>query len=371
MDRELRRSEKLARGGAPRVPVAELDWSDPLGWFEAERATLVAALRHAAASAWHDLAWERAASLDRFFELHTHLGDWLATGEIGLAAARHLGDRDGEACLLRGLGEAYAVQDRQAEALEYFQRALELFRAVGNRRGEAYAQGAGAIAPRMLGRYAESIVPSEAALAIFAEHPDPAGEASVWQSLGSAHQALQHPVAEMEACYDRALALYTEVGDRMNQALMLCSVGTMHASAGRVAEAEHCLAESARLCQQIGFRNGEVYAVLALGRLKVQIGAPAEAEEPLGTALRLAREMADRYGEAMALMTLGTAGRELGKRTDSARYLTVAVGILRASGIPLQTAPALVELGETAPADGDPAGPRRAWREAPSDPLAA
>jgi DNA-binding SARP family transcriptional activator len=363
MDLHLRRTGKLASGGAPRTPV-ELGPVDPVYWFEAERATLVAVVRHAAASAWHDLAWELAASLDRFFELHNHLGDWLATGEIGLAAARHLGDRDGEACLLRGLGEAYAIQDRQAEALEYQRRALELFRAVGNRRGEAYALGASAIAQRMLGRYAESIVSSEAALAIFADHPDPAGEAAVWQSLGSAHQDLQHPVAEVEACYDRALELYTKVGDRMNQALMLCGVGTMHAAAGRVADAEHCLAESARLCQQIGFRNGEVYAVLALGRLKVQIGAPAEAEAPLRTALRLAREMADRYGEAMALTSLGTADRQLGRRPDSARSLAVAVEIFREIGIPVKTARALAELGETALADGDPAGAERAWREA-------
>jgi DNA-binding SARP family transcriptional activator/tetratricopeptide (TPR) repeat protein len=363
MDLHLRRAGKLARGGAPRTPV-ELGPMDAVRWFEAERATLVAVVRHAAASAWHDLAWELAASLDRFFELHNHLGDWLATAEIGLAAARHLADRDGEACLLRGLGEAYGIQDRQAEALEYHQRALELFRAVGNRRGEAHALDAVGIAQRILGRYTESIASSEAALAIFADHPDPAGEAAVWQSLGSAHQDLQHPTAEVEACYDRALQLYTKVGDRMNQALMLCSVGNMHAAAGRVAEAEHCLAESARLCQQTGFRNGEVYAVLALGRLKVQIGAHAEAEEPLGTALRLAREMADRYGEAMALMSLGTADRELGKRADSARYLTVAVEIFREIGIPIKTARALVELGETALADGDPVGAERAWREA-------
>ena len=74
--------------------------------------------------------------------------------------------------------------------------------------------------------------------------------------------------------------------------------------------------------------------------------------------------MADRYGEAMALMTLGTADRELGKRPDSARYLTVAVEIFREIGIPIKTARALVELGETALADGDPAGAERAWREA-------
>jgi tetratricopeptide (TPR) repeat protein len=364
MDRELRRTDKLARGDAPRSPVEHLDLSDPPRWFEAERPTLVAVVRHAAASAWHDLAWELAASLDRFFELHNHLGDWLATGEIGLAAARHRGDLAGEACLLRGLGEAYAIQDRQGEALEYFERALELFRAVGNRRGEAYALGAICVAQRTMGRYADSVVTAEAALVIFADHPDLAGEAMVWQSLGSARQDLRRPANEVEDCYDRALERYTKLGDRMNQALMLCSVGSMHATAGRVAEGERCLAESAQLCQQIGFRNGEVYAFIALGRLKLQVGAPAEAEAPLTAALRVAREMADRYGEAVALMMLGTTVRELDELSRSERYLALAVDIFREIGIPVKTAQALMELGETARAKGEPADAARIWREA-------
>jgi DNA-binding SARP family transcriptional activator/tetratricopeptide (TPR) repeat protein len=363
MDRELRRADKLARGGAPRFPVDHLDPSDPLLWFEAERHTLVAAVRHCAESAWHDLAWELAASLDRFFEIHNHLGDMLATGEIGLAAARRLGDRAAEACLLRSLGEAYAIQDRQDEALGYFERALDLFRSVGDRRGEAYALGGVCVSQRLLGRYADSIANAEAALDIFADHPDLAGEAAVWQSLGSAHHELRQ-MTKVEQCYDRALERYTKIGDRMNQALMLCSIGSVHATAGRVAEAERCLTESAELSRQVGFRNGELYALIFLGRVKLDLGCLAEAETVLTAALRSAQEIADRYGEAMAMALLGTALRHLDELSRSARYLGTAVDIFREIEMPIKTARTLVELGETLLALDKPDRAARAWRQA-------
>ncbi len=52
--------------------------------------------------------------------MHSHITDWLATGEIGLAAARQSGNQAAEACLLLSLGEAHSVLDQEAEALEYF-----------------------------------------------------------------------------------------------------------------------------------------------------------------------------------------------------------------------------------------------------------
>jgi DNA-binding SARP family transcriptional activator len=363
MDRELRRSEKLARGNAPRTPVTELDWSDPLPWFEAERATLVAALRHAAASAWHDLAWELAASVDRFLEMHNHLGDWLATCEIGLAAARHGGDRAGEACLLRSLGEAYATQDRHTEAIGYYERARELFRSIGDRRGEAHALGWLCVSVRVQGRYPECLATGEAALAIFADLPDPAGEALVWQSVGSAYHDLRQ-MDKAQACWERAMARYVEIDDRMNQVVMLCNVGTLYTQTGRFAEAQARLGEAAERARQIGFRNGEMYSLIALGRLKLGQNLPAEAEPVLAAALDVAREVADRYGEAVALNGLGTALRHLGELPAAQRHLTGAVEIFREIEIPVKTAQALTELGEALAAAGDTSGAVGRWRAA-------
>jgi DNA-binding SARP family transcriptional activator len=363
MDRELRRTDKLARGNAPRTPVGRLDPADPLRWFEAERGALTAAVRHAAAAGQVELAWELAATLERFLEVHNHIGDWLAVTETGLSAARQAGDPSGEACLLRSLGEAYAVEDRMGEAVACFAQSRELFASAGNDRGAAHALGGVSYAQRVMGQYADSIAAAEAALEIFADRPDPAGEAAVWQSLGAAHHDLRQ-LDRAEGCWTEALRRYAEIGDLMNQTVVLCNAGTLYTDTGRFVEAERCLAEAAELAQRCGFANGQLYATIALGRLKLGQDAPAEAEPLLRTALGVAREIADRYGEATALRLLGTALRLLGETERAACHLDAAVALFKEIEMPLKTAESLVQLAETHLAAGRPDQATGTWREA-------
>ncbi len=59
---------------------------------------------------------------------------WL---EASLAAARRLGDAQGEANVLQAQGDVLAFLDRRDEALSRYEAALQLYRAVGDRLGEA------------------------------------------------------------------------------------------------------------------------------------------------------------------------------------------------------------------------------------------
>ena len=112
-----------------------------LGWFEAERVNLVAAVEYAA---WHGRAghaWQLAQALWRFLFGAGYTEDWIATHELAADAARSAGDELGEATTLTNLGPAYLHTGQPERALEVLGRAAELHRRIGNRWGRARALG--------------------------------------------------------------------------------------------------------------------------------------------------------------------------------------------------------------------------------------
>ncbi|HEV8562190.1 MAG TPA: BTAD domain-containing putative transcriptional regulator [Actinophytocola sp.] len=95
-------------------------------WCESERDNLVAAVRFAADQGFHEHAWKLPCLLWEFFNLRKHRADWIATHESGLAAARRLGDRFAESCVLNGLASAHGQSGRHQAALGYYGELLEL-----------------------------------------------------------------------------------------------------------------------------------------------------------------------------------------------------------------------------------------------------
>jgi hypothetical protein len=91
-------------------PAAATAERDPLGWLEAERASLVAAVKQACEGGLWELGWKLAATLTGFFRLRTHWDDWQDTHTLALAAARRAGDRDVEARILASLGDLHCYQ---------------------------------------------------------------------------------------------------------------------------------------------------------------------------------------------------------------------------------------------------------------------
>src|SRR5699024_5545752 len=72
----------------PGVTVSRLpDRPAALAYFSAERANLMAAIRHAADTGLDRLAWQLAAVLTTFFDLRGHWHDWVTVQESALRAA--------------------------------------------------------------------------------------------------------------------------------------------------------------------------------------------------------------------------------------------------------------------------------------------
>jgi hypothetical protein len=93
-----------ARGRRADHPMAATVEGDPLGWFKAERSSMIAAVEQACHAGLWEPAWRLADVLGGFFQLHAHWDDWQHTHVLELTAARRAGDRDAEGCIPRQPG---------------------------------------------------------------------------------------------------------------------------------------------------------------------------------------------------------------------------------------------------------------------------
>jgi tetratricopeptide (TPR) repeat protein len=158
---------------------------------------------------------------------------------------------------------------RAAEAIPRFERALEIFREIGNRRGEGNALG----------------------------------------NLGIAYRQLVEPLRAIEY-YDQSLEIFREIGDRRGEGQALRSLGLAYADLSELQRAIEYYEQSLKIAREIGDRQGEGNA---LGGLGTALGEPRRAIEHYEQWLQIAREIGDRRGEGSALGNLGSAYYTLGE----------------------------------------------------------
>ncbi|MGP3967493.1 AfsR/SARP family transcriptional regulator [Streptomyces sp. 6N223] len=150
------------------------------------------------------------------------------------------------------------------------------------------------------------------ALALFEETGDALNQAHTHQALAAVQEnagddegALRHAA--------RSLELYRPLGDVMWTANALNTLGWFQARLGRYAAALANCRASLAVCQELGYREGEASAWDSLGYLATRTGRHAEAVGHYRRALGLRRALGDRYEEADALVRLGEAYQALGR----------------------------------------------------------
>ncbi|MFF1548779.1 BTAD domain-containing putative transcriptional regulator [Streptomyces sp. NPDC058291] len=174
-----------------------------------------------------------------------------------------------------------------------------------------------------LGLHARSVPRLERALALFTELGDDAGRAHTHRSLGwQCEQAGDLPGALRHN--QLALDLFRSRGDRAAQASVLNSVGWYHALLGEYRQAlEHCF-----------------------------------------EALTMLQELGDRYGQAATWDSIAYTHHRLGRHPHALLGYRNALVLLRDLGVPYLEADILVRVGETHLATGDHEGAHVAWTQA-------
>jgi DNA-binding SARP family transcriptional activator len=264
---------------------------EALDWSDAERASLVAATRQAAASGLHDIAWRLPAAAMSFFYRRSHSADWIGTHEIGLASARELGDQLAEAWMLNNLGMAYGAQS-MADAANCFEQALTIYREIGNERGETRAANNLAHAYLQLRRFGEALDAGQHSLAIQRRAGNRYGEGITLVILGAALRALGH-LADSVDRFQQALLIFRELGDKDAEADSLSELGESYLDMDRVDEALNRLGESLEIWRDTGDRYGQATTLRRIGLAMRRAGRPNQARESLVEAERIFEELTD------------------------------------------------------------------------------
>ncbi|MFI6787527.1 BTAD domain-containing putative transcriptional regulator [Nonomuraea sp. NPDC050383] len=313
---------------APRTPRWRLPeqtlnrlTSNPLGWFEAEHDSLVAAVGVAAEAGLAESAWGLAAAMVPYLDLHCRLDTWQRTHGVALEAARANGDTYGEAAMLRGLAQVALYQDRYEEAVDGFVRSRQLFHEVGDVRAEATTIcGLGAVS-QFRGLPAQSLGHFKRALAMFLAAGDPQGEALARQAIGRVCLK-SGDLTQASESLNQAMRLAQELGDSHREGCVCLQMGQLHEA---VSFHHHAL----DIFESLGDRHCGAYALQSLARLQVRRGELAPASAGLERSLGVFQELGDRSGEASTTQLLGELHRTAGRTGLALDYLKHASDLRR------------------------------------------
>jgi DNA-binding SARP family transcriptional activator/tetratricopeptide (TPR) repeat protein len=311
------------------LPVVRFDeHADALGWLEAERANLVAAVQHAAAHEPRPAAWLLADTLRGHFMLGRQMVDWLTVAHAGLDAAAGAGDPQAQAAAQRNLGLAHQCLGDYARAAEHYTSALALARQAGWAEGEAASLGDFGVVHVQLGQLEQAATDHTQALALYRAIDARGGQAIALGNLGDVNRGMGQPEQAIDLL-NQALALHREIESQSGQAVTLDTLGEVHRDLGRFDDARRHLAQSLALHRETGDRHGEAYELKVLATVECDAGRHSQALDLAQAALVLSREIREPRLEADVLNTLGSVHLPLGRPDHAVDHHQQALELAR------------------------------------------
>jgi DNA-binding SARP family transcriptional activator/tetratricopeptide (TPR) repeat protein len=334
--------------------LAEQLVSDPMAWYERERAALVSGVRQAARAGFADLCWELAFTAATLFETRAYFDDWRETHEIALHAARQAGDVRGQATILYALGSLHMRQGQYDLAREELTMAERLFQDAADDRGLAIVTVQIAAMDRQTGRFDDAVRRSQQALPILRTTGDLQDLAYLLRNLAQVKLELGQLDYAKELLAE-ALRLAQAERDSLREAGVLNQLGRAYLLAGELARAVGMLDLALAKARDIGAISAEMYILISVGAVKTRLGESGQARGALQRALELARTMGDRLAEAQALSGLAEQALASGDPGQAAVLAGQAVAGCRKLRARPDEARALTLLGVAHTALGDSA----------------
>jgi DNA-binding SARP family transcriptional activator len=316
----------------PEAPAAALpalpSHRVALEWCEAERANLVAFTRLAAESGHHPMAWQLPVALWGYFMLRKPWPEWEATHQIGLASARHIADRSGEAHILGSVAFAHLDQGRYAEATMCMRTALDHCLASGDEWGCGVAYIGLSMAHRQLGDHTAALDACRKGLAVWRRIGDEWGMAHTLNDLGVIRRDLRQPGHSI-GFLQQAADIFSHTGDQWALARALTNLGASLGDQRRYEEAMDCLTRAMHIRREIADLRGQAETLDQIATIHDHNGLTDAAHAAWQTALDLFETIGDPQADrirteldtAIGMNTLGsTPYGDLQEIADLPRY---------------------------------------------------
>jgi tetratricopeptide (TPR) repeat protein len=146
-------------------------------------------------------------------------------------------------------------------------------------------------------------------------------------------------------CYQQALAISREIGDRLREGIWLGNLGNAYSNLGEVQKAIDHYQQALVISREIGDRGGEGNWLGSLGNAYSNLGEVQKAIGYYQQALVISREIGDRLREGIWLGNLGLAYSNLGEVQKAIDHYQQALVISREIGDRLREGIWLGNLG--------------------------
>ncbi|GIF26685.1 tetratricopeptide (TPR) repeat protein [Actinoplanes tereljensis] len=301
------------------VPIVFTSSAEAGAWLDAERENLIAATRAAADSRAPRTAWQLAAVLRSVFMHNNAFEGWFATAQIGLEAARTVGDRHGEAETLESLGKAHFQARHLAEAARYHQAALAIRTDIGDDHGTAVSINALGLLGLRHRRLDEARTHFENSLAIFERLGSRRWHALLISNLAEAAYETGD-LANAVELLENALAVQREIGDEGQEGNSLFFLSMSLRELGRLDDARQAITRALGIADEHDSPVWLAHWLVEYARVERASERPAEALEAAHRAATVQRAIGDRSREAMAFDEAGEDLRVLGQAEDAIAF---------------------------------------------------
>ncbi|MDJ0754455.1 MAG: tetratricopeptide repeat protein [Ardenticatenaceae bacterium] len=232
---------------------------------------------------------------------------------------------------LRDLGIAYFNQGRYRKAKTYYEQALTIYCAIGDKQGEAGVLRSLGVVAWFQGNISQASAFLEQALAIFQKLGDQHGMALQLHNLGRIRLE-QGSYPQARNYFDQALHIFRQIGDRQNASWALLNLGRVNLYQGDYDRAADICNQALDIFRQIHARQGEGLALINLGGIACQQGSYSTAKGFLDQALLICREIGDRQSESWAISYLGELSTACGDYDRAKAYQEQTLKICREIG---------------------------------------
>lgn len=262
------------------APAAMAGLAQALDWYETERASLLAAARRAAALGRHDVAAQIAVAMWDFFQRTPYADDWLAISQIGVSSARQLGDDAVLGWLLNALGQVHGPQRKFADSRRYLSESLEIRQRTGDRHGEASVLNSLAVDLFYQERFEDALEYLRAALAIYTDLGEQPDAAIILNNMGHGLLCLKRHDEALDHL-GQALMIQQEIGARHAEGITQTTIAQVNLDLGRFeAAVEHYRrARAALLDESIRDHLDQADILCGLGTALAALGRAGEARE--------------------------------------------------------------------------------------------
>jgi len=245
---------------------------------------------------------------------------------------------------LNNIALVYRDTSQYQQALEYFEKALELQGKVGNAKEEATTLANIGGVYTKLGQYQKALEYQEKALELHRKISNPQGEAWALYGIGYTYQVMGQYQKSLEY-YENALAISRKLQNTRDEGSVLTSIGYVYGWIGEYQKALDDFQKGLEIHKKTANVQGEGYAMGGIGTLYHQLGQYQKALDYRERALAIQKRLGNEGEEGIELNNIATSYSSLGQYQKALENYEKALEIYRKVGAVKEEGTTLSNVG--------------------------